>query len=116
MSNVDEVVKRLLVKGMYAIDVEHIEQGKNSARKIFVTDVLHVLFSSKSRHYEGISLDKKLVVFSEGRDINDRPIRIISRLINAEGEIIVSIMQADIAEIIFAKTAYQLKEVVKNET
>ena len=113
MSDVDEVVKRLLAEGKYAVDVEHIENGKNSKRRIFLMDVIHVLFSDGTKHYEGASLDKKLVVFSEGTDVNDRSLRIISRLIDADGEIIVSIMQADIAESIFAKTAYESKGVDK---
>ena len=108
MSDIEAVVKRLLKDGKYAVDVEHIEKGKNAKRKIFLMDVLHVLFSDQSKHYEGDSLDKKLVVFSEGTDSNERHLRIVSRLIDANGEMIVSIVQADLVENLFSKTAYEL--------
>ena len=115
MSSLDQVVRRLLAEGKYAIDVEHIENGKNSSRRIFAMDVLHVLSTYECKHYEGTSLDKKLVVFSEGIDANDRHLRIVSRLIDASGEMIVSIMHVDFAETIFSKTAYEIVKDCDND-
>jgi hypothetical protein len=109
--DIDVVVKKLLAEGKYAIDLEHIERGKNISRRILASDVLHVLFSNRSRHYKGDSLDKKLVIFSEGSDTNDRIIRVVSRLIDSEGEIIISVIQAEFSEILFIKTAYEIEGV-----
>jgi hypothetical protein len=109
MSNIGNVIKRLLSEGNYALDVQHIEQGKNAHRKIFASDVIHILFSVNTKHYEGDALDKKLVIFSEGIDVNGRMLRVVSRLIDFDGQMIVSVTYVELARTLYVKTSYELE-------